>query len=184
MKLVVIDRDGVINEDSPAYIKSSDEWHPIAGSLDAIALLNEMGYTIAVATNQSGIARGMYSEETLQAIHEKMHLAVQNAGGKIDSIFYCPHGPEDNCHCRKPKPGLLEQIAKHYAIDLANVPYVGDSYRDLEAAMNAGAKPILVLTGNGHKTLAKHAEDLHAIPHYADLLAFARHLQQAAYIEK
>lgn len=175
MKLVVIDRDGVINEDSPAYIKSSDEWHPIAGSLEAIALLNQAGFTVAVATNQSGIARGLYTEKTLQTIHEKMHLAAQNAGGKIDSIFYCPHGPEDNCPCRKPNPGLLEQIAEHYGVGLEDVPYVGDSYRDLEAAINAGAKPILVLTGNGHKTLANHAQKLTTIPHYKDLLAFARY---------
>lgn len=175
MKLVVIDRDGVINKDSPAYIKSSDEWHPIAGSLEAIALLNQAGFTVAVATNQSGIARGLYTEESLQAIHEKMHLATQNKGGKIDSLFYCPHGPEDNCPCRKPKPGLLEQIAEHYGVSLEDVPYVGDSYRDLEAAMNAGAKPVLVLTGNGHQTLAKHSDKLHSIPHYKDLLAFARH---------
>jgi len=177
MKLVILDRDGVINEDSPHYIKSSHEWHPIKGSLEAIAELNQLGFTVAVATNQSGIARRMYDEVTLKNIHEKMHRAVNAVGGKIDSIFYCPHGPDDNCDCRKPKPGLLQQIAKHYEIDLGNVSCVGDSYRDLQAASHAGATPVLVLTGNGRKTLQTHAKDLQKIAYYVDLFAFVRSLE-------
>lgn len=177
MKLIILDRDGVINEDSPLYIKSPDEWHPIKGSLEAIALLNQYGFTVVVATNQSGIARGMYDEGVLSAIHEKMHQAVTAKGGSIDSIFYCPHGPDDNCLCRKPKPGLLQQIAKHYEISLANVISIGDSARDLEAAKNAGATPVLVLTGNGRKTQQTYANSLQEIAYYDDLYAFARSLK-------
>ncbi len=177
MKLVILDRDGVVNEDSPAYIKSVDEWHPIKGSLEAIALLNQHGFTVAVATNQSGLARGMYDETILNAIHEKMQNAAKALGGKIDSIFYCPHGPDSHCDCRKPKPGLLHQIAAHYNVALTNVPYIGDSYRDIEAGMNAGATPILVLTGNGQKTLQTYAKDLQKIAYYDDLFAFARSLE-------
>ncbi|MGE3319326.1 MAG: D-glycero-beta-D-manno-heptose 1,7-bisphosphate 7-phosphatase [Candidatus Berkiella sp.] len=173
MKLIILDRDGVINEDSPAYIKSADEWHPIPNSLAAIALLNRLGYTVSVATNQSGLARGYYDLATLDAIHDKMHQAVKQAGGTIDSLFYCPHVAEDNCACRKPKPGLLHQIAKHYEVSLDNVHYVGDSYRDLEAGITAGATPILVLTGNGRKTLQSHASDCQKIAYYKDLYAFA-----------
>lgn len=177
MKLIIVDRDGVINEDSPAYIKSPTEWLPIKGSLEAIALLNQLGFKVVVATNQSGLARGMYSETTLGAIHDKMRAAVHSLGGKIDSIFYCPHGPDDNCECRKPKPGLLHQIAARYDTTLEGVPYVGDSYRDIEAGIHAGATPILVLTGNGQKTLQTHATDLQKIAYYDDLFAFARSLE-------
>ncbi len=173
MKLIILDRDGVINEDSPLYIKSPDEWHPIKGSLEAIALLNQYGFTVAVATNQSGIARKMYDESVLNAIHDKMCQAVKAAGGSIDSIFYCPHGPDDDCLCRKPKPGLLQQIAKHYGTSLQNVIAIGDSARDLEAAKNAGATPILVLTGNGRKTLQTYTNSLQEIAYYDDLYAFA-----------
>jgi len=173
MKLVIIDRDGVINEDSPAYIKSADEWHPIPNSLEAIALLNRLGFTVTVATNQSGLGRGYYDIPTLEAIHDKMYQSAKDAGGTIDSIFYCPHVSEDNCDCRKPKPGLLHQIAKHYGISLDNVPYVGDSYRDLQAGISAGATPVLVLTGNGRKTLTTHSHDLQKIAYYDDLYAFA-----------
>ena len=162
MKLVILDRDGVINQDSPLFIKSPHEWLPIKGSLEAIALLNQLGYTVVVATNQSGIARKLFDENTLHAIHEKMHQAVKACGGCIDAIFYCPHGPNDSCDCRKPKPGLLQQIAKHYKLNLEQVVCVGDSYRDLEAALAAGATPVLVLTGNGRKTLQSHASHLKA----------------------
>ncbi|HRE31048.1 MAG TPA: D-glycero-beta-D-manno-heptose 1,7-bisphosphate 7-phosphatase [Candidatus Berkiella sp.] len=177
MKLIILDRDGVINEDSPDYIKSVDEWHPIPGSLEAIALLNQYGYTVAVATNQSGLARGLYNEATLNDIHDKMRQSTNTLGGKIDSIFYCPHGPNDNCNCRKPQPGLLRQIAAHYQIPLTMVPYVGDSYRDLDAANRAGAVPILVLTGNGHKALAVNSAFDFA--HFDNLFAFAKTLQNS-----
>lgn len=176
MKLIILDRDGVINQDSDDFIKSPEEWRPIPGSLEAIALLNEQGFTVSVATNQSGVARKLFTLDTLNKIHQKMLLSSQQYGGKIDSIFYCPHGPEDNCLCRKPKPGLLEQIAKHYQITLNGIMVVGDSFRDLEAAKTVGAIPVLVKTGKGERTLAKHAEDLKEISVFSDLLSLAKAL--------
>ena len=152
MKLVILDRDGVINLDSDAYIKSPDEWKPIPGSLDAIARLTQAGYQVAVATNQSGVGRGLFEMATLNAIHDKMHRAVGQAGGRIDAVFYCPHAMEANCRCRKPKPGLLEDIGKRFSASLKNVPCIGDSQRDLEAAAAVGGQPILVLTGKGAMT--------------------------------
>lgn len=172
MKLIILDRDGVINYDSDAYIKSPEEWIPIPGSLEAIARLNQAGYTVTVATNQSGIARGYYDLATLEAIHHKMHTMVQSIGGQVDKIFFCPHGPDENCPCRKPKPGLFLQIAQHYQIDLGGIPAVGDSLRDIKAAEVAGCKPFLVLTGNGNKTLSQLG-DINNIPHYSNLAAFA-----------
>jgi len=180
MKLIILDRDGVINQDSPDFIKSADEWHPIPGSLEAIALLNNLGITVVVATNQSGIARDLYSLDTLNQIHEKMKASLKDLGGKIEDIFYCPHGPDDHCLCRKPLPGLYFQIAEKYGISLENVPAVGDSYRDIEAAIAANAKPILVLTGNGQKTLKQHADKLQHVPQYPDLLAFVKTLSHQA----
>ncbi len=153
MKLVILDRDGVINHDSDAYIKSPDEWKPIAGSLEAIAKLYQSGFRIVVATNQSGIARGLFEMATLNAIHDKMHRAVGQAGGRIDAVFYCPHAQEANCSCRKPKPGLLEEIGRRYNTSLKGVPCIGDALRDLEAATAVGAQPILVLTGKGKRTV-------------------------------
>lgn len=147
MKLIILDRDGVINHDSCDYIKSPEEWEPIPGSLAAIAKLYQAGWCISVATNQSGIARGLYTEQTLAAIHDKMQVLVTEAGGKIDSIFYCPHHPADNCACRKPKPGLLEQIAKHYRIKLSGVPFIGDKWSDAETGLVVGCLPILVTSG-------------------------------------
>jgi D-glycero-D-manno-heptose 1,7-bisphosphate phosphatase len=155
MKLIILDRDGVINYDSDQFIKSPEEWKPIPGSAEAIARLNQAGYRVVVATNQSGIARGLFDMPTLNAIHDKMHKTVALAGGKIEAVFYCPHGPEADCHCRKPRHGMLEDIASRYNTDLAGVPAVGDSLRDLEAAVKMGALPILVRTGKGEKTLAK-----------------------------
>ena len=152
MKLVILDRDGVINQDSPAYIKSPEEWKPIPGSLEAIALLSQAGYRVLVATNQSGVGRGLFEMATLNAIHDKMHRALGLAGGRIDGIFYCPHAQDAGCNCRKPKPGLLEEIAHRFGVDLHGVPFIGDSLRDLQAAAAVGAQPILVLTGKGKKT--------------------------------
>jgi D-glycero-D-manno-heptose 1,7-bisphosphate phosphatase len=152
MKLIILDRDGTINQDSDNYIKSPAEWKPIPGSLQAIARLNQAGWRVAVATNQSGIARGLFDMATLNAIHAEMHRAVSLAGGRIDAIFFCPHAADSRCECRKPKPGLLLEIASRMSFDLAGVPMVGDSLRDLEAAAAAGAKPYLVLTGKGKKT--------------------------------
>jgi D-glycero-D-manno-heptose 1,7-bisphosphate phosphatase len=152
MKLVILDRDGTINEDSDQYIKSPAEWKPIPGSLAAIARLTQGGWRIVVATNQSGIARGLFDMATLNAIHAEMHRAVNQAGGRIDAIFFCPHAADSNCECRKPKPGLLREIASRMNVELAGVPMIGDALRDLEAAVAAGAKPYLVLTGKGKKT--------------------------------
>ena len=147
MKLVILDRDGVINFDSDQYIKSPEEWKPIPGSLDAIARLNQWGYRVVVATNQSGVGRGLFDMDTLNAIHEKMVRLVSQAGGKIDAIFFCPHTNHDECRCRKPLPGMLEEIAQRYNADLTDVPVIGDSLRALQSAAAVGAQPILVRTG-------------------------------------
>ena len=151
MKLIILDRDGVINHDSDAYIKSADEWRPIAGSLEAIARLTQSGYRIAVATNQAGVARGLLDLSILGQIHSKMQAAVSDAGGHIDAIFFCPHSPDAGCDCRKPKPGLLLEIFSRFGVKAEQTFMVGDSLRDLEAAYSAGCKPILVKTGNGQK---------------------------------
>jgi len=152
VKLIVLDRDGVINQDSDAFVKSPDEWIALPGSLAAIARLSQAGYTVVVASNQSGVARGLFDMATLNAIHAKLHRELAQAGGAVDAIFLCPHGPDDGCACRKPLPGMYHDIARRYDIDLAGVPAVGDSLRDLQAAAAAGCTPWLVLTGNGAKT--------------------------------
>ena len=152
MKLVILDRDGTINQDSDQYIKSPAEWKPIPGSLEGIARLTQGGWRIAVATNQSGISRGLFDMSTLNAIHAEMHRAVGQVGGRIDAIFFCPHAADSNCECRKPKPGLLREIASRFGVELDGVPMIGDSLRDVAAAAAAGAQPWLVLTGNGKKT--------------------------------
>lgn len=155
MKLVILDRDGVINFDSAQFIKTPAEWKPIPGSLEAIARLSQAGFRVVVATNQSGVGRGLFDMDTLNQIHDKMHRAVQAAGGRIDAIFYCPHAADSKCACRKPKPGMFERIGACYNTDLAGVPSVGDSLRDLQAAAAVGGRPLLVLTGKGEKTLAE-----------------------------
>ncbi len=155
MKLAILDRDGVINQDSPAFIKSPDEWIPIPGSLDAIARLSRASWRVVIASNQSGIARGLFSVNDLNAIHGKMRRELAQAGGVIDAIFVCPHGPDDGCACRKPLKGMFLDIARRYDIDLKNIPAIGDSLRDLQAANEAGCAPWLVLTGNGQKTWDK-----------------------------
>lgn len=154
MKLVILDRDGVINQDSASFIKSPHEWQPIPGSLEAIALLNQSGFRVAIATNQSGIARGLFDMATLNSIHDKMHKALAQVGGRIDAVFYCPHSADDDCHCRKPKTGMMEDIARRFSVDLTTVPAVGDALRDLQAFAHAGCQPILVRTGKGEQTLA------------------------------
>jgi len=153
MKLLILDRDGTINEDSDKYIKSPTEWRPLPGSLEAIARLTQAGWRVVVATNQSGIARGLFDMATLNAIHAEMHRAVAQAGGRIDAVFFCPHAADSNCECRKPRPGLLREIASRLDADLKDVPMAGDGLRDLEAAAAVGARPYLVLTGKGRKTL-------------------------------
>lgn len=174
MRYVILDRDGVINEDSDDYIKSPEEWHPIPAALDAIALLSKHGFRVVVLTNQSGIARRLYSPAMLESIHDKMRAAVAEAGGEIFDIFYCPHGPEDSCECRKPKPGLFHAFADKYGVALAGVPAVGDSLRDIEAALAAGAAPMLVETGKGLRTLDRHP-DLD-VPTFPDLYAAAQNI--------
>ena len=154
MKLVVLDRDGTINHDSDQYIKSPAEWKPIKGSLEAIARLTQSGHRVVVATNQSGIARGLFDMTTLNAIHDAMHRAVHQAGGRIDAIFFCPHAGDANCECRKPRPGMLLEIGRRMNAPLEGVPVVGDALRDLQAAAAVGARPVLVLTGKGRKTRA------------------------------
>lgn len=175
MQVIILDRDGVINHDSPDYIKSPAEWHPIDGSLEAIALLCKKGYAVYVATNQSGVGRGYYDMDTVEAIHQKMLRCIDEAGGRLAGIFLCPHHPEDHCNCRKPKPGMLLDI-----IHVANVKpdeciFVGDSLRDLEAARAAGCQPVLVETGNGQ---ALAASETQGIARYADLLSFTHALTE------
>jgi D-glycero-D-manno-heptose 1,7-bisphosphate phosphatase len=153
MRLIVLDRDGVINHDSEQFIKSPDEWRAIPGSLEAIARLNHAGYRVVVATNQSGVGRGLLDFATLNAIHDKLHRALAQVGGRIDAIFYCPHTAESRCECRKPKAGMLREIGVRFNVDMSGVPCVGDGLRDLQAADSVGAQPMLVLTGKGEKTL-------------------------------
>ena len=154
MKLIILDRDGVINVDSDQFIKSPDEWKPIPGALEAIARLNQWGWRVVVASNQSGVGRGLFGMDTLNAINDKMVRSLAQVGGRLDAIFFCPHAADSTCDCRKPKPGMLLQIGERFNVDLAGVPVVGDSLRDLQAAVAAGAKPYLVLTGKGEITRA------------------------------
>ena len=154
MKLIILDRDGVVNFDSDQFIKTPEEWKPIPGSLEAIARLNQAGYRVVLATNQSGIGRGLFDMATLNAIHDKMHKALAQVGGRIDALFFCPHAADSKCECRKPRPGMFEEISKRFNMELDGVPAIGDSLRDLQAAVSLGAQPILVRTGKGEKTLA------------------------------
>lgn len=168
MNLVILDRDGVINRDSPEFIKSPDEWLPLPGSMEAIARLTAAGARVAVATNQSGVGRGLFDQRSLDAIHQKMCGEAARNGGKIDLVVACPHVPPDRCDCRKPGPGLLHQIARHFGVTLTDVPCIGDSSRDLEAAISVDARPILVLTGNGRKTADRWCGTV-ALETYRDL---------------
>jgi len=152
-KLIVLDRDGVINYDSEHFIKSPDEWRPIPGSLEAIARLNHAGFRVVVATNQSGLGRGLFDMARMISIHEKMYKALAQVGGRIDAVFYCPHAADSDCQCRKPKPGMLAEIGQRFGVDMTGVPCIGDSLRDLQAAEAIGAQPILLLSGKGEKTL-------------------------------
>ncbi|MBJ2287842.1 D-glycero-beta-D-manno-heptose 1,7-bisphosphate 7-phosphatase [Pseudomonas sp. MF6755] len=156
LKLLILDRDGVINYDSDAYIKSVDEWIPLPGSIEAIAQLSKAGWTVAIATNQSGIARGYYDIATLDAMHARLRTLVAEQGGEVGLVVYCPHGPDEGCDCRKPKPGMLKIIAEHYKVPLAGIWFVGDSLGDLEAAKAVDSQPVLVKSGKGEKTQAKN----------------------------
>lgn len=167
--LVILDRDGVINEDSAAFVKSANEWLPLRNSIEAIGALHQAGFTVAVASNQSGLARGLFDRRALVAMHRKLRRLVVNAGGRVDRIVVCPHGPDDGCACRKPQPGLLQKLARYYGVSLKGVPVIGDSARDLVAARAAGARPILVRTGNGRRTEAALPEALRNVEIFDDL---------------
>jgi len=175
MKLAILDRDGVINFDSDNYVKSPAEWRPIPGSIEAIARLNQNGFRIAVATNQSGIGRGIFDMATLNAINDKMMEMVFRQGGRIDALFFCPHTPVEECNCRKPRTGMLEEIATRFHTELKGVPCVGDSLKDLQAADAVGAQPVLVLTGKGRRTQEEGALPRKTLV-FEDLAEASRHL--------
>lgn len=157
-RYVILDRDGVINVDSDDFIKSAEEWQPLPGSLEAIAELNRHDFKVVVITNQSGVARGLFDLAILDAMHDKMRALLAEVGGSIEAIYFCPHGPDQNCACRKPKPGLFEQFANDKQVDMRNVYAIGDSYRDVQACQASGGRPILVKTGKGLKTLQNHPQ--------------------------
>ena len=171
MKLVILDRDGVINEDSDSFIKSPQEWVAIPGSLEAIAKLCHHGYKVVIASNQSGLARGLFSSRDLSAIHQKMRLELDRFGGQIDGIFFCPHGPDDKCSCRKPEPGLLLEIRERLGVEIDKAVFVGDSFRDIQAANAAGTSAILVKSGKGRKTISAHQSQLAGVPIVENLSA-------------
>lgn len=175
--LIILDRDGVINADSDDYIKSPDEWHALPGSLEAIATLSKAGHKVVVATNQSGVGRGYYDLNMLQKIHEKMQTELAKHGGKLTGIYFCPHTPDDRCHCRKPEPGLLEKIKADFPEEFSNAVLIGDSYRDLQAAHKMKIKAILVKTGNGKKTLEKNKDEINEV--YDDLKAYVKIMLQS-----
>ncbi|MDZ7752199.1 MAG: D-glycero-beta-D-manno-heptose 1,7-bisphosphate 7-phosphatase [Gammaproteobacteria bacterium] len=175
MKLVILDRDGVINHDSADYIKGPEEWRPLPHSLDAIACLNRAGYRVVVATNQAGIGRGLFSVQDLHRIHARMLEELKIHGGDIEAIFFCPHTPEDHCECRKPKPGLLLDVAARLKAALGEVYAIGDSQRDLDAARAAGARPLLVRTGNGRLTEQGFTAAT-AVPVFDDLAGAVAHI--------
>lgn len=175
MPFIILDRDGVINFDSDEYIKSPEEWRPIPGSLAAIAELNRAGFDVLIATNQSGVARGYYDLATLDQIHEKLNKELASVGGRVEAIFFCPHHPTDNCLCRKPKPGLLHQIAEKYPINFAETFFIGDSFVDMAAAEQVGCMPILVLTGKGQRALENH-------PSLARILTFPDLARAVSYV--
>jgi len=178
-KIIILDRDGVINHDSDEFIKSPAEWKPIEGSLEAIAQLSSAGFSVFIITNQSGIARGLFSQEVLDAIHHKMISQTESVGGKIKGIYFCPHGPDEQCDCRKPKSGMYAQLAEEHNVSFENSYSIGDSLRDLEAATDAGAEPVLVLTGKGMKTqklLSTPQHPLHNTNTFANLSAFVQEL--------
>jgi len=176
MKLIILDRDGVINQDSPQFVKNPDEWIPLPGSLEAIARLNQNGWRVVVATNQSGLGRGLFNTQALNAMHAKFRHELARVGGQIDGLFICPHAPHDGCQCRKPLPGLLHAISHRFDIPLKNVPAVGDSLRDLQAAEAAGAQPWLVRTGNGLQTAQRDDLPAGTVIH-DNLLAVAAYLE-------
>ena len=176
MKLIILDRDGTINADSDEFVKSPEEWLPLPGALEAIAKLNHAGWHVVVASNQSGLGRGLFDVASLNAIHTKMNRMLAACGGRIDAVFYCPHAPDEQCRCRKPATGLFEQISERYNTPLQGVPTAGDSARDLQAGAAAGCEPHLVLTGKSavYREYASLPADFPpATRRHADLMAFA-----------
>ncbi len=177
MNLIILDRDGTINEDRDDYVRSPEEWMPLPGALEAIARLNHAGWHTVLATNQSGLGRGLFDMAALNAMHVKMQSMLAKVGGRIDAVFFCPHTPDENCNCRKPMPGLIEQIGQRYGVDLRTVPIVGDSLRDLQAGAAMGCKPHMVLTGKGaHLDRAEVLRQVPGTEFHADLPAFAEFL--------
>ncbi|MBS1270242.1 MAG: D-glycero-beta-D-manno-heptose-1,7-bisphosphate 7-phosphatase [Gammaproteobacteria bacterium] len=186
MRLVILDRDGVINQDSSRHIKTPEQWDPIPGSLEAIARLCRAEYRVAIITNQSGVGRGLYSLDTMNKINMRMFELIRRKGGEVDALLFCPHAPDTGCECRKPKPGLFHELARRSKVNLARTPAVGDSVRDLEAAVAAGARPVLVRTGKGIETLdaiqRSDDERIRQVSVYDDLAAFVdRHMRANGY---
>ena len=185
-KLVILGRDGILNEFREGHVTAPEEWVPVAGALEAVARINHAGWHVVVATNQSGIGRGMIDMSAVNAVHAGMLQQLQAQGGRIDAVFFCPHTPEDNCDCRKPKPGLLLDIGHRYGVDLASVPVVGDTLRDLQAAAAAGCEPHLVLSGRASGLEGEPLQQLLAqVPQarvHADLDAFAEFLLQRDHV--
>jgi len=179
MRLAILDRDGVINQDSEEFIKTPEQWVPIPGSLEAIARLCRAEYRVVIITNQSGVGRGLYTLDMMNKINMRMFELISQKGGEIDALLFCPHAPDAGCECRKPKPGLFHELARRLKVNLTGIPAVGDSMRDLEAAIAAGARPVLVRTGNGPQTLEaiRRGDDerLKQVPVYDDLAAFVDH---------
>ena len=179
MSFIILDRDGVINFESEDYIKSVEEWTPIPHSLEAIATLNQYGFKVLIATNQSGVGRGYYDHAMLQMIHHKLITMLAAIGGSIEDIFYCPHHPQDHCTCRKPKPGLIHQMMKKYPLQPEKTFFIGDSYVDIQAARAVGCTPLLVLTGNGQKTMQHHPELAADVLHFPDLSHAVQYVVQS-----
>ncbi|MBK1645018.1 D-glycero-beta-D-manno-heptose-1,7-bisphosphate 7-phosphatase [Thiocapsa imhoffii] len=177
--VIILDRDGVINADSDQFVKTLDEWQPLPGSLDAIARLCHAGFRVAIATNQSGLARGLLKPAALDAMHRRLWHLVAERGGRIEMIVHCPHGPNDRCDCRKPRPGMLLEIARRLSVNLQGIPFVGDSLGDIQAARAVGAQPWLVLTGKGARTLEEGSDVLAGVPIKPDLAAVVDHLLHA-----
>lgn len=179
MRLAILDRDGVINEDSADYIKTPEQWVPIPGSLEAIARLCRAEYRVVIVTNQSGVGRGLYTLDMMNKINMRMFELINQKGGEIDAVLFCPHAPDAGCECRKPKPGMFHELARRLKVNLTGIPAVGDSARDLEAAVAAGASPVLVRTGNGARTVETirdgDNERLKQVPVFDDLAAFVDH---------
>lgn len=178
MKLVILDRDGTINVECADFVETPEAWHPLPGALEAIAQISHAGWHVVIACNQSSLGRGLMEVATLNALHARMHKLVAAVGGRIDAVFYCPHAPGEGCHCRKPAPGLFEQISERYGLDLKGMPTVGDSVEDLLAGVAVGCEPHLVLTGQGAQHLGQSLPD--GFPAdtrvHADLAAFANYL--------